>query len=85
MSAWEDAVNREFVPKLISISTKGNLSDQQVKVPVKWLERLIELGDAASVSVHVNPIGSPVMDKTKLVLLKGYIESAKYFIHGDKE
>lgn len=53
------------------------------EVPIVWIERLMELGEKADVKVWVSLGmygGSPRKDDSKLILLKGYIESAKQFL-----
>lgn len=58
-----------------------------VEVPVVWLENLMRLGEDASVSIYSGPtIGTlACKDDTKLVLLKGYIQSASQFLDQDDE
>jgi hypothetical protein len=48
--------------------------EEEVKIPIEWLERLIQLND------QCKGIEPEEIRKESQMLLHGYIESAKYFI-----
>ena len=51
------------------------------EVPVKWLEQLMKLGKEAKVEVYSTGVmNGHRTNTTKLDHLKGYIESAEFFI-----
>lgn len=59
------------------------MANNTVEVPVAWLEKLIQLGKQADVTVTpgVQSIGiRPTVYKSSLIRLKGYIESAEALI-----
>lgn len=55
-----------------------------VRVPVLWLKKLIDLSNSTEVRYVPSLISGEVkVDRTELVRLKGYIESAEALIPGD--
>ena len=56
------------------------MTNETVEVPIKWLEGLIGHSENTRVEIHGDRL-----DDTKLVYLKGYINSAKALIIKDKE